>query len=65
MKADVHQIRFLKSLLHRFGQATGLKVNYAESNLIPIDISEERVPLFTTALQCQLGTLPSTYPTTG
>jgi hypothetical protein len=61
MQADVHQIIFLKSLLHRFGQATGLKVNYAKSSLIPINISEERVRLFTTALQCQLGTLPFTY----
>jgi hypothetical protein len=61
MQADVHQIIFLKSLLHRFGQATGLKVNYAKSSLIPINISEERVRLFTTALQCQFGMLPFTY----
>jgi hypothetical protein len=54
MQADVHRLIHLKVLLHRFGEATGLRVNYEKSNLIPINIPNDRVNLFTSALNCQL-----------
>jgi hypothetical protein len=44
-----------------FGNATGLKVNYDKSNLIPINITEERLQVILQTLQCQKGSLPFTY----
>jgi hypothetical protein len=57
MQADVPRLLHLKKLLLTFGVASGLKVNYAKSNLITINISEDRVPIFTSPLNCQLGNL--------
>jgi hypothetical protein len=57
MTADIPQLLHLKELLHTFGAATGLKVNYEKSNLIPINIPDDRVGAFTSALNCQLGNL--------
>jgi hypothetical protein len=47
MQADVQQLHHLKGLLRDFGAATSLQVNFAKSNLIPINIPES---YFTTAL---------------
>jgi hypothetical protein len=61
MPADVQQIIVLKDILASFGEASGLRVNYAKSNIIPINISEDRVSLFTDALACRQGSLHFTY----
>jgi hypothetical protein len=61
MPADVQQIIVLKDILASFGEASGLRVNYAKSNIIPINISEDRVSLFTDALAYRQGSLPFTY----
>jgi hypothetical protein len=61
MQEDILQLNFLKDLLQRFGEATGLRVNYEKSNLIPINIPDDRVSLYTSALNCQLGNLPFIY----
>jgi hypothetical protein len=61
MEVDVIQLQHLTEVLQTFVDATILRVNYAKSNLIPINIQESRVHLFTTALQCQLGAMPFTY----
>jgi hypothetical protein len=56
----VQQLNHLLELLQVFGVAYRLKVNYAKSNLIPINITEA-VHFFTEAIQCQHGSLPFTY----
>jgi hypothetical protein len=61
MEADVAQLHHLTEVLQTFGNTTGLRVNYAKSNLIPINIPETRVHLFTSTLNCQLGAMPFTY----
>jgi hypothetical protein len=61
MPADISQLLHLKELLHTFGNATGLKVNYEKSNLIPINIPDDCVSQYTSALNCQLGNLPFLY----
>jgi hypothetical protein len=61
LNADEEQLLFLKNLLIDFGNATGLKVNYDKSNLIPINTSEERLQVLLHTLQCQKGSLPFTY----
>jgi hypothetical protein len=43
LPADEVQLLFLKDLLIDFGNATRLRVNYDKSNLIPINISEDRL----------------------
>jgi hypothetical protein len=43
MQADVTQLLHLKELLQTFGDASRLKVNYAQPNLFPINIPEDRV----------------------
>jgi hypothetical protein len=48
-------------LLQVFGVASGLRVNYSKSSLIPINVVEDMVTLFTAALHCQQGILPFTY----
>jgi hypothetical protein len=41
LPAEVDQLMHLKSLPLNFGAATGLKVNYGKSNLIPINVEGE------------------------
>jgi hypothetical protein len=53
LPADEDQLLFLKDLLIEFGNATGLRVNYDKSNLIPINIPDERLQVLLRALQCQ------------
>jgi hypothetical protein len=61
MQADVPQLIFVKGFLQKFGEATGLRVNYEKSNMVPINIPDDRVSLYTSALNCQLGNLPFIY----
>jgi hypothetical protein len=61
MEADVAQLQHLTEILQNFGNATVLRVNYTKSNLILINIPDNRVHLFTSTLNCQLGSLPFTY----
>ena len=55
------QLLHAKSLLRYFAAYTGLKVNYSKSNIIPINISQERIQSFSVTLGCNVGTLPFSY----
>lgn len=61
MKADAKQLFCLKALLNSFADTTGLKVNYNKSNLIPINVNEEKTLLLTRTLNCKRGAFPFTY----
>jgi hypothetical protein len=61
MQADVQQFMYLQELLQCFGATTRLKVNYEKSNLLPINIPESAVSIYTSALNCQLDNLPFIY----
>jgi hypothetical protein len=61
LQADEQQLSHLQTILQDFGNVSGLRVNYSKSNLIPINITPDRVAAFTSALQCQEGSLPFTY----
>lgn len=39
MEANAQQLFFLKGILQSFSQSTGLKVNYAKSQIIPINVT--------------------------
>lgn len=42
MQRDASQLFFLKAIINTFAETSGLKVNYAKSMMVPINISEER-----------------------
>lgn len=61
LQADARQLFFLKALLHSFETSLGLKVNYRKSQLIPINVSQEKTQLLANTLACQIGSFPFTY----
>jgi hypothetical protein len=52
LQAYENQLLYLKDPLLRFGDASGLKVNYGKSNLIPINIPDDIVHVLLDALHC-------------
>ena len=61
MQASARQLVCLKALLITFADATGLRVNYGKSIMVPLNIAEDRVDIFTNTLQCAIGQFPFTY----
>lgn len=61
MEACARQLWALKAILHTFGDSTGLKVNYAKSMLVPINISQDRLIHLARTFNCETGSLPFTY----
>jgi hypothetical protein len=61
MEACPRQLLALKALLNTFASSTGLKVNYAKSIMVPINITAERLQHLASTFQCQAGSLPFTY----
>lgn len=63
MQASSLQLLCLKALLQTFYQATGLRVNFSKSCLIPINISDSdhRAEVLAGTLGCSIGKFPFTY----
>lgn len=61
MQASQKELFCLKGLLQTFGQSTGLKINYAKSFLLPINVSREKAEQLAGVFGCQVGTYPFTY----
>jgi hypothetical protein len=61
MQACPTQLAALKLLLENFALATGLRVNYAKSALMSINISDESLASLAMSFGCAVGTLPFTY----
>jgi hypothetical protein len=61
LEACPSQLLTLKQILSTFASATGLKVNYDKSVMLPINITQERLDLLANTFQCQAGSLPFTY----
>nr|XP_040245306.1 uncharacterized protein LOC120964586 [Aegilops tauschii subsp. strangulata] len=51
----------LKDMLLTFQQSTGLKVNFAKSSMIPLNMSNEEADRLAAILGCKIGQLPFTY----
>jgi hypothetical protein len=51
----------LKELLQTFAAATGLKVNYSKSCLVPVNISDDHLQGLAASFGCVVGSLPFTY----
>jgi hypothetical protein len=61
MQVDTRQLFFLKALLRSFTNSTRLKVNYSKSQMLPINVSQDRMQLLANTFGCQIGTFPFTY----
>jgi hypothetical protein len=61
MPADPIQIIRLKLLLDDFTKATGLKINYHKSSMVPINISDEKCTELTVLFGCKKQSMPFTY----
>lgn len=60
-EGDTRQLLFLKSVITTFSEATGLKVNYRKSMMLPVNMSEERLEFLARTFGCSKGTFPFTY----
>ena len=54
MQADARQLFFLKALLRSFSDSTGLKVNYSKSQMLPINVSQDRMQILANTFGCQI-----------
>jgi hypothetical protein len=61
MEACPIQLAALKLILEHFAQATGLRVNYAKSALMSINISDDQLQSLALSFGCAVGSLPFTY----
>ncbi|XP_073363314.1 uncharacterized protein [Aegilops tauschii subsp. strangulata] len=51
----------LKNMLLTFQQSTGLKVNFAKSSMIPLNMTDEEAARLAAILGCKIGQFPFTY----
>jgi hypothetical protein len=58
---DVVQLFTLKDLLRSFANSTSLKVNYAKSFLVPINMEESKALHLAQTIGCQVASMPFTY----
>jgi hypothetical protein len=61
MRACPLQLQALKELLDIFASATGLRVNYAKSCLMPVNIDDQSLSHLANTFGCDVGSLPFTY----
>jgi hypothetical protein len=61
MESCPRQLLALKAILNTFADSTGLKVNYSKLNMIPINISSNRLNYLVATFHCKAGQLPFTY----
>jgi hypothetical protein len=61
VQGDKDQILYLKDLLNRFGESTGLKVNFNKSFMVSINVQQELFDDLATSFGCEKETLPFTY----
>ena len=61
LTAREEELVALKNMLLTFQQSTGLKVNFAKSSMIPLNIDEEEAVRLANLLGCKIGQLPFTY----
>jgi hypothetical protein len=52
MQADARQLLFLKAMLNSFTDSTKLKVNYSKSQMLPINVSPEKMEILSNTFGC-------------
>jgi hypothetical protein len=61
MKASQHELLCFKALLETYAQSTGLKVNFAKSEMVPLNMDEEKAQTMAGVFGCQIQGMPFTY----
>ena len=61
VRAEIVDIRRLKVTLDSFAMATGLKINYSKSTLVPMHVPQDRLERIVRLLQCQQASFPQVY----
>ena len=61
MEGCNEQLRALKEILNVFTLATGLKVNFSKSQMVPVNVPQEKLQLLSACFGCATGSLPFTY----
>jgi hypothetical protein len=61
VRANVSDIRRLKIALDNFASATGLKINYRKSTLVPMNVPRSRLQRIVRLLGCQQASFPQVY----
>lgn len=61
MKADARELFLLTGLLRSFADSTDLRINFAKSSLVPINLDEDKTLHLAQTFGCSVGTLPFTY----
>ncbi|CAD6243045.1 unnamed protein product [Miscanthus lutarioriparius] len=61
VRAETGDVARLKQLLDMFSSATGLKINYDKSTIIPMHLPEGAIENFLGVLNCNVGSFPQTY----
>jgi hypothetical protein len=61
LRASQRELLCLRALLESFAQSTGLRVKYAKSSLVPINLSSKKVEAMAGVLGCRIQSMPFTY----
>jgi hypothetical protein len=61
MRASQRELLCLKALLESFAQSTGLRVNYAKSCIVPLNMSDEKAEILAGVIGCKIQGMPFTY----
>jgi hypothetical protein len=61
LQASQRKLLCLKALLEISALSTGLRVNYAKSGMVPLNMTKEKTELMTGVFECRLQKMPFTY----
>ena len=61
MRADEEGAVRLRQILDMFAEATGLRINFAKSTLVPVHVDQGTQGVVAQALGCAVGAFPQTY----
>ncbi|CAN6226415.1 unnamed protein product [Urochloa humidicola] len=61
VRAKERDLLLLKAVLDKFSAATGLRINYDKSTIVPMHTTPEEVEVLQGVLGCQTDTFPQTY----
>ena len=61
LPANHQDLQTIKEILDSYARATGLKINYAKYQLMPINVNAQKTLDLANALGCQVGEMSFTY----
>ena len=61
MEGCLRQLQVLKNILEIYSTATGLKVNYNKSMMVPLNMNDQALNILSASFNCAKRSLPFTY----